>query len=278
MKFEEIVEFNNEEIRRAWHNEKWHFSVIDIIRVLAGSERPRKYWNDLKIKLFKEGSELSEKIGQLKMTAEDGKLRKTDVLDTEQLFRLIQSIPSKRVEPFKLWLAKVGKERIDEDIDPELSIKRALKNYLEKGYTEEWINQRLKTIEIRKELTDEWKRAGIENEIDFAILTNDLTKAWSGKSVKEYKELKNLKRQNLRDNMTNLELVLNMLAETSTTEISKKENPETLDESRMVAIKGGNVAGIARKKIEEELREEVVTSKNIHDVNDSIKKRVIIEK
>lgn len=262
----ERINFKGREIRRVWYKGKWYFSVIDIIFALTENERPRKYWSDLKSRLISEGSELSEKIGQLKMKAEDEKLRVTDVLDTEQLFRLVQSIPSKKVEPFKLWLAKVGRERVEEDIDPEISINRALRNYLKKGYSEKWVNQRVKSIEVRKELTIEWMRTGVDKEEDFAILTNDLTKAWSGKSIKRYKDLKRLKSENLRDNMTNLELVLNMLAEATTTEFSKKENPKYFEDIRSTSIRGGNVAGVARRKIEKELGEEVVSDKNSSDI------------
>ncbi len=244
--------FEGKKIRTHWDedNEKWFFSIVDVIEILTESPRPRKYWADLKAKLKEEGSELSDKIGQLKMTAEDGKLRETDVADTEQILRLIQSIPSKKAEPFKLWLARIGNERIDETHNPELAIDRAMKTYLKKGYSKEWINQRLKTIELRKELTDEWERVGIEEEQEFAILTDEITKAWSDLSIKEYKGLKNLKKENLRDNMTNLELVLNMLAEVTTKEFSKKDNPAGFVESLEIAKKGGAVAGNARKEIE----------------------------
>jgi len=220
-----IILFKQKEVRRHWDAEKelWYFSVVDIIDVLADPANPRKYWNDLKSKLNKEGSELSEKIGQLKMLAQDGKMRLTDTLHTEQIFRLIQSIPSPKAEPFKLWLAKVGYERLEETEDPELSIDRAMKTYLKKGYSKKWINQRLKSIEVRKDLTDEWEERGVKEGLEYAILTDEITKAWAGKSVKQYKQFKGLKKENLRDNMTNLELVLNMLAETATTEISKNQ-------------------------------------------------------
>lgn len=256
--------FEGKKIRTHWNGEKekWFFSIVDVIEVLTGSSRPRKYWADLKSKLKEEGSELSENIGQLKMVAEDGKLRETDVADTEQILRLIQSIPSKKAEPLKLWLARVGNERIDETHNPELAIDRAMKTYLKKGYSKEWINQRLKTIEVRKELTDEWERVGIGEEQEFAILTNEITKAWSDLSIKEYKGLKNLKKENLRDNMTNLELVLNMLAEITTKEISKKENPSDFSQSMVVARKGGNVAGNARKEIEHITKKSVITDEN----------------
>jgi hypothetical protein len=209
-----IQVFDEKQVRTAWdaEQEKWFFSIIDVIAALTGNERPRKYWNDLKTKLLKEGSQLSDKIGQLKMPAEDGKMRATDVADTEQLFRLIQSIPSPKAEPFKQWLAQVGRERLDEMQDPELTIDRALEQYLRLGYSENWINQRLKSIEIRKELTDEWKRRGLNEGVQFARLTDIITKAWAGNTTKEYKVLKGLRKENLRDNMTNTELILNMLA------------------------------------------------------------------
>lgn len=217
--------FEQQQVRTHWdeENEKWYFSVVDAIQILTQSERPRKYWSDLKSKLTREGSELSEKIGQLKMQAEDGKMRKTDVADTEQLFRLIQSIPSPKAEPFKLWIAKVARERIDEIEDPEIGFDRLMETYLKKGYSKQWINQRLKSIEVRKELTDEWDERGVKKGEEYAILTNEITKAWSGFNVKNYKKFKGLKKENLRDNMSNLELVLNMLAEATTTEISKEK-------------------------------------------------------
>jgi len=218
-----IVLFHEKQVRRHWNEDKelWYFSIVDVIEILTESPRPRKYWNALKTKLEEEGSGVSQKLGQLKMKAQDGKMRITDVVDTESLLRLIQSIPSPKVEHLKLWLAKVGYERIEETEDPELAIDRAMKTYLQKGYSKEWINQRLKSIEVRKELTDEWQERGVKEGLEFSILTDEITKAWSGKSVKAYKKFKGLKKQNLRDNMTNLELVLNMLVEVSTTEISK---------------------------------------------------------
>ena len=256
--------FENKKIRSLWDDEKgkWYFSIIDTIEALVGTDRPRKYWNDLKIRLKKEGSELSEKIGQLKIQSSDGKFYKTDVADTEQLFRLIQSIPSKKVEPFKLWLARVGSERIDEINDPEIGIERLMETYLRKGYSKEWINQRLKSIEIRKELTDEWEARGVKKGQDYAILTDEITKAWSGFSTRQYKQFKDLKKENLRDHMTNLELVLNMLAEASTTEISKDKQPETFGENIKVARQGGNVAKAARKQLEETTGKNVVTKLN----------------
>ena len=256
--------FQNQEIRSLWdaEQEQWLFSVIDIIQALTGSERPRKYWSDLKRKLNQEGSEVSEKIGQLKMLAPDGKSRLTDVASTEALLRLIQSIPSPRAEPFKLWLAQVGYERLEENEDPELSIDRALEAYLAKGYSKEWINQRLKSIEVRKELTDEWAQRGVSKGQEFAMLTDEITRAWSGLSTKGYKQHKGLKKENLRDNMSNLELVLNMLAEATTTEISKEKLPQSLDENRVVARQGGEVAGNARKEIESKTGKKVISDKN----------------
>jgi prophage antirepressor-like protein len=263
-----IVLFKQKEVRRKWveDEEEWYFSIIDIVEILTESSRPRKYWNDLKTKLKEEGSELSDKIGRLKMIASDGKMRKTDVASTETILRLVQSIPSPKAEPFKLWLAKVGYERIEETEDPELAIDRAMKTYLKKGYSKDWINQRLKSIEVRKELTDEWDKRGVKKGLEYAILTNEITKAWSEKSVKEYKRFKNLKRENLRDNMTNLELVLNMLAEASTTEISKSKKPKDLEENKKVAKEGGHVAGTARKEIEDKTGKKIVSPKNAKDI------------
>lgn len=256
--------FESKQIRSHWDDdlEKWYFSIIDVIEVLTETERPRKYWSDLKAKLKKEGSELSEKIGQLKMIAEDGKLRETDVADTEQLFRLIQSVPSPKAEPFKQWLAKVARERIDEIEDPEIGIDRLMETYLKKGYSKEWINQRLKSIEVRKELTDEWDNRGIKKGQEYAILTDEITKAWAGLTTKQYKNLKDLKKENLRDHMTNLELVLNMLAEATTTEISKKKSPKTFVESKKIAKQGGTIAGNTRREIEAKTGEKIITSKN----------------
>jgi hypothetical protein len=253
--------FEQKQVRSLWdaEKEKWFFSIIDVLQVLIDNNRPRKYWSDLKAKLKEEGSELSENIGQLKMIADDGKLRLTDVADTEQLFRLIQSVPSKKAEPFKLWLAQVGKERLDEIEDPEIGIDRLMETYLKKGYSKEWINQRLKSIEVRKDLTDEWQERGVKKGQEFAILTDEITKAWSGLSVKEYKQHKDLKKENLRDNMTNLELVLNMLAEATTTEISKEKKPKGFTESKVIAKQGGTIAGNARKQIEEKTGKEIVS-------------------
>ncbi len=256
--------FESKQVRSVWNSEeeKWYFSIIDVIEVLTDSDRPRKYWSDLKTKLKSEGSELSGKIGQLKMSAGDGKMRITDVADTEQLFRLIQSVPSPKAEPFKLWLARVGSERIDEIEDPEKGIDRLMETYFRKGYSKEWINQRLKSIEIRKELTDEWENRGVHKGREFAILTDEITKAWSGFTTKQYKGFKDLKKENLRDHMTNLELVLNMLAEASTTEISKDKKPKTFSENKNVAKKGGNVAKAARLKLESTTGKKVVTKQN----------------
>ncbi len=256
--------FEDKQVRTVWDAEveKWYVSIIDVIEALTGTDRPRKYWSDLKTKLKKEGSELSEKIGQLKMQSSDGKFYKTDVADTEQLFRLIQSIPSPKAEPFKLWLAQIASERLDEMQDPELSIDRALQQYLNLGYSENWINQRLKSIEIRKELTDEWKRLGLKEGQQFATLTDIITKSWSGKNTKEYKTLKGLKKENLRDNMTNTELILNMLAEASTKEISQAVNPTSFEESKTIAQQGGTIAGNARKELEAKTGKKVVTELN----------------
>ena len=260
----EIKIFEERKVRTAWDSEqeKWYFSIIDVIEILTGTERPRKYWSDLKAKLKKEGSQLSAKIGQLKLLSSDGKSYKTDVADTEQLFRLIQSIPSPKAEPFKQWLAQVAAERLDEMQDPELSIDRALEQYLRLGYSENWINQRLKSIEIRKELTDEWKKRGFKEGVQFATLTDIITKAWSDKTTKEYKVLKGLKKENLRDNMTNTELILNMLAEASTKDISEATNPKDFEESKKVAKQGGNVAKVARKELEAKTGKKVVTALN----------------
>jgi hypothetical protein len=259
--------FEEKQVRSIWDakEEKWYISVVDVIEILTGTDRPRKYWSDLKAKLKKEGSELSEKIGQLKMQSSDGKFYQTDVADTEQLFRLIQSIPSPKAEPFKLWLAQVAAERLDEMQDPELSIDRGLEQYLKLGYSESWINQRLKSIEIRKELTDEWKKRGLKEGVQFATLTDIISKAWSDKTTKEYKVLKGLKKENLRDNMTNTELILNMLAEASTKEISTATNPKDFDENKKVAKQGGNVAKVARLELEDKTGKKVVTSLNAKD-------------
>ena len=256
--------FESKKIRSQWdaEKEKWYFSIVDVIEILTDSERPRKYWDDLKRKLKTEGSELSEKIGQLKLQSADGKFYGTDVADTEQLLRLIQSIPSPKAEPFKQWLAKVGYERIEETQNPELSMDRAMENYFNLGYSKEWINQRLKKIEVRKELTDEWENRGVNKGQEFATLTDIITQAWSGKKVSQYKQHKNLKKENLRDHMTNLELVLNMLAEATTTEISKEKNPKTFDDSKVIAKQGGTIAGNTRKEIEAKTGKKIVSPLN----------------
>jgi hypothetical protein len=274
--------FEEKQVRSVWDadNDKWYISIVDVIEILTGTDRPRKYWSDLKAKLKKEGSELSEKIGQLKMQSADGKFYQTDVADTEQLFRLIQSIPSPKAEPFKLWLAQVGAERLDEMQDPELSIDRALEQYLKLGYSESWINQRLKSIEIRKELTDEWKKLGLKEGVQFATLTDIITKAWSDKTTKEYKVLKGLKKENLRDNMTNTELILNMLAEASTKDISAATDPKDFEESKEVAKQGGNVAKVARLELEAKTGKKVVSALNAKDALKALpaKKEVVKKK
>ncbi|NLS84313.1 MAG: phage antirepressor protein [Ruminococcaceae bacterium] len=260
--------FENKNIRTAWDGvqEEWYFSIVDVCDVLSGTDNPRRYWSDLKRKLKAEDAvEVYEKIVQLKMTAPDGKQRLTDVADTEQLLRIIQSIPSPKAEPFKMWLAQVGTERIEETIDPEQAIDRALETYMKKGYTREWINQRLQAIQVRKELTDEWQDCGVKKGIEYAILTDEITRAWSGMSTKQYKRLKGLKKENLCDNMSTTEIVLNMLAETSTTDISKAEQPQTFSDNQKVARRGGSVAGIARKALEAETGKPVVTPKNAAD-------------
>jgi len=258
-----IKVFKSKKIRTQWDekNEEWLFSIVDIVGVLTESPNPRKYWSVLKTRLKQEGSQLATNCSQLKLQSSDGKYYKTDVGNTEQILRLIQSIPSPNAEPFKLWLAKVGNERINEDIDPELTISRALKTYQRKGYSREWINQRLLSIQVRKELTDEWEDRGVKEGFEFAILTDELTKAWSGLTTRKYKDFKGLKKENLRDNMTTLEIVLNMLAEASTTEISKTEKPKTFIQNREVAKKGGSIAGNARKEIEKKTGKSVITSK-----------------
>ena len=256
--------FEDKKVRTLWdeEQEKWYFSIVDTIKVLIGSTIPKRYWSDLKKKLSKEGSQLYEDIGQLKMLSADGKYYKTDVADTEQLFRLIQSISSPKAEPFKLWLAQIASERLDEMQDPEQTIDRALERYLQLGYSENWINQRLKSIEIRKELTDEWKKHGLKEGMQFATLTDIITKAWSDRTTKEYKILKGLKKENLRDNMTNTELILNMLAEASTKDISQAVNPETFEDSKKVAEQGGNVAKVALKELEAKIGKKVVSELN----------------
>ena len=261
--------FEKKIIRTAWNEqeEEWYFSIVDVVGVLTESERPRKYWSDLKKKLQQEGCEVSEKIGHLKMLSADGKMRLTDVANTEQLLRIIQSVPSKKAEPFKQWLAEVGRERIEEVIDPELTIDRALETYLKKGYGNEWINQRLQAIQVRKELTDEWENKGVKKGIEFAILTDEITKAWSGMTTRGYKTLKGLKKENLRDNMTTTEIILNMLAETATKEISKQENPNTFDENKRIAQRGGKIAGNARMELEKEIGHTVISEKNASEIH-----------
>lgn len=259
--------FEDKRIRTAWDEEKeeWLFSVIDVVEILSGTDNPRRYWSDLKRKMKAEGSQLYEKIVQLKMTAPDGKKRFTDVANTGQLLRIIQSIPSPKAEPFKLWLATVGRERIDETIDPELTIDRALETYLKKGYSREWVNQRLQAIQVRKELTDEWQDRGVKRGMEYAILTDEISKAWSGMSTRQYKRIKGLKKENLRDNMSTLELVLNMLAEATTTELAKVHDAQGLSENQQVARRGGKVAGDARRAIEADTGKPVITSKNALD-------------
>ena len=262
-----IKVFEDKKIRTQWNEqeEDWYFSVVDVISILTDSSQPRKYWNDLKRKLKQEGSQLSEKIGQLKLQSSDGKFYSTDVVNTKDLLRLIQSIPSKKAEPFKVWLAQVGSERLDEIADPQKAIDRAIATYREKGYSEEWITQRMMTIKIRKELTAEWQERGITQEKDYAILTNEMTKAWSGLSVQEYKKFKGLKKENLRDNMTNIELVLNMLAEVTTTELSQKEKPATFKENKEIAKRGGKFAGETRERYEKEMGRKIISPANAND-------------
>ena len=266
----EIKLFEGNQIRSIWDSEKeeWYFSVVDIIGVLTDSKNPRRYWSDLKRKMKdEEGAiQLYENIVQLKLESSDGKKYNTDVADMQGIFRIIQSVPSPKAEPFKMWLAEVGKERIDEIIDPELTIDRALETYLQKGYTREWINQRLQAIQVRKELTDTWQDHGVKEGKEYAILTNEITKAWSGMTTRQYKDYKGLKKQNLRDNMSTLELVLNMLAEATTTELANAANPQGLEENKKVAKRGGSIAGNARKEIEQETGKPVITSKNAIDL------------
>ena len=276
---DKIQLFEDKRIRTAWDAEKeeWYFSIVDAVAVLTDQPDQRhaaKYWSVLKTRLKKEGSELTTKCSQLKMRSADGKRYNTDVADTEQLLRIIQSIPSPKAEPFKLWLAQVGRERIEETIDPELTIDRALETYLKKGYSREWINQRLQAIQVRKELTDEWDARGVQMVKEYAILTDEITKAWSGMNTRQYKNFKGLKKENLRDNMTTLELVLNMLAEATTTEISKQKAPEGLRENVEVARSGGKVAGDARKAIEQQTGVPVITSKNAAQLNQVVTKLI----
>lgn len=259
--------FEQKQIRSVWSDdeEKWYFSIVDVIAVLTETPNARKYWSVLKTRLKKEGSQLATNCSQLKLQSSDGKFYNTDVADTEQLFRLIQSVPSKKAEPFKLWLAQIGRERIDEIEDPELGFDRLMETYLKKGYSKEWVNQRLKSIEVRKDLTDEWDKRGVKKGQEYAILTDEITKAWSGLSVKQYKNHKGLKKENLRDNMSNLELVLNMLAEATTTEISKEKKPKNFVENKKIAKQGGTIAGNTRKQIEEKTGKKVVNTLNAAD-------------
>ena len=264
----DIKLFEGNQIRSSWNSEKeeWYFSIIDILGVLTESENPRKYWSVLKTRLKKEGNELATICSQLKMKSpKDGKMYRTDVADMQGVFRIIQSVPSPKAEPFKMWLAEVGKERIDETVDPELTIDRALETYLKKGYTREWINQRLQAIQVRKELTDSWQDHGVTEGREYAILTNEISRAWSGMSTRQYKDLKGLKKENLRDNMSTTELILNMLAEAATKDIAESTNPQGLEENKKVANRGGNIAGNARKEIEAETGKSVITSKNAID-------------
>lgn len=262
-----LKQFEGSRIRSLWNEdeEEWYFSVVDVVAVLTESNNPRRYWSDLKRKLQAEGSQVYDKIVHLKMKASDGKLRMTDAATTSQILRIVQSIPSPKAEPFKLWLAQVGAERIEETIDPEQGISRALETYLKKGYSPEWVNQRLQTISVRKELTDEWTERGVPKGSEFAILTGEIPQAWSGMTTRQYKNHKGLTKENLRDTMSTLELVLNMLAEATTTELSKAEEPEAFDESKEIARRGGSVAGNARKEIEAQTGKPVVTSKNARD-------------
>ena len=266
---DKIQLFEDKRIRTAWDEEKeeWFFSVVDVIAVLTDSKDPAAYWRKLKQRMREEGNETVTNCHGLKMTAADGKKRLTDVADTEQLLRIIQSIPSPKAEPFKMWLAQVGRERIEETIDPELTIERALETYQRKGYSRDWINQRLQAIQVRKELTDEWDARGVQQGIEYAILTDEISRAWSGMTTRQYKRLKGLKKENLRDNMTTLELVLNMLAEATTTEISKQKEPETFAENVEIARAGGKVAGDARKAVETQTGVPVITSQNAAQLN-----------
>ena len=261
--------FENTVIRTAWNEqeEEWYFSVVDVVGVLTESSDPNNYWKVLKTRLKKEGSQLVTNCNQLKLQSSDGKFYKTDCMTTEQILRLVQSIPSKKAEPFKLWLAEVGRERIEETIDPEQTIDRALETYAKKGYSREWINQRLQAIQVRKELTDEWENRGIKKGIEYAILTDEITKAWSGMTTRDYKKHKGLTKQNLRDNMTTTEIILNMLAETATKNISQVEKPSTFDEDKSAAVRGGRIAGNARKELEAEIGHTVISNQNAVQIN-----------
>ena len=279
-KDEKIEIYEDQPIRTAWNEdeEEWYFSIVDVVGILTEQtsfDGARDYWKVLKKRMKDEGNELVTSCNQLKLRSpKDGKRYLTDVATTEQLLRIIQSIPSKKAEPFKMWLAEVGRERIEETLDPELIIDRALETYLKKGYSREWINQRLQAIQVRKELTDEWKNSGVREGVEYAILTDEITKAWSGMSTRQYKNLKGLKKENLRDNMSTLELVLNMLAEATTTELSKTHNPNGLSESRKIATQGGKIAGNARKEIEENTGKPVITSKKASELNGVITKLI----
>ncbi len=278
-KDEAVKIFNRQRVRTHWDEEaeKWYFSIVDVVAILTDSADPNNYWKVLKSRLIKEGNKSVTNCNRLKMRSpKDGKYYKTDVADTEQLLRLVQSIPSPKAEPFKLWLAEVGYERLEEAEDPEKSIDRAMEMYLRKGYSKEWVNQRLKSIEIRKDLTDEWDKRGVKKGREYAILTDEITKAWSGLTVKDYKKVKGLKKQNLRDNMTNMELVLNMLAEATTTEISKQEQPDTFEQNQEIAKQGGEIAGTARRQIERKTGKSVVTAKNANGLlKEQVEKRRI---
>lgn len=267
MQLDEIKLYENKKIRSTWDkdNEEWYFSVVDVVGVLSESVNPAAYWRKLKQRLRDEGNETVTICHGLKMKAADGKLRLTDVADIQGIFRIIQSIPSPKAEPFKMWLAEVGKERVDEIVDPELTIERALETYLRKGYTREWINQRLQAIQVRKELTDAWQDHGVKEGIEYAILTNEISKAWSGMTTRQYKDLKRLKKQNLRDNMSTTELILNMLAETATKDITNVAHPQEFNEHIQVAKRGGNVAKVAKDTLEKETGTPVITSKNAAD-------------
>jgi hypothetical protein len=271
--------FENKEIRTMWNEtqEEWYFSIIDVIEVLTESPNPRRYWSDLKIKLKMEGSELYEKIVQLKLEAPDGKMRVTDVANTEQLFRLIQSIPSPKAEPFKQWMAKIAKERLDQIPDPELSLDQAMIDYRRLGYSEKWINTRLQSIQFRKELTDQWKNAGVNEGTEFAFLTNLMTKEWSGKTIGQYKNFKGLKKENLRDNMTSIELALNILAEASASEIGKIKKPKGLKQSKGVALQGAKVAKEARKNIERQTGKSAISPRNAKELPGRMNNKHILE-
>ena len=272
MENDKLQLFEDKAIRTAWDEEaeEWYFSIVDVVAVLTDSPNPQTYWRVMKKRLKDEGNETVTNCNALKMTAADGKKRLTDVATTEQLLRIIQSIPSPKAEPFKLWLAEVGRERIEETIDPEITIERALETYLKKGYTREWINQRLQAIQVRKELTDEWQDRGVQKGVEYAILTDEITRAWSGMTTRQYKKLKGLKKENLRDNMSTMEIVLNMLAEATTTELSKVHQPQGFEESKEIAKRGGSYAGETRKSIEADTGRPIITSQNAAQLNDVV--------